>query len=154
MKTYLELRDATKSAYLRHHDSLLVRLHLANPWGHLANEQAFDRVHAACVRAIAEHGPFDVGQDYAAFATFSSDRFAIDRNAAIKAVITAVLAIVITLLFPPAAIVAGFLADLFVGLICLVLAEMAIEFVAGGFAAAPAQHATQLNTWAAEAIAA
>jgi hypothetical protein len=154
MKTYLELRDSTKAAYLRHHDSILVRLHLANPWGHLADENAFNRVHAACVKAIALHGPFDVGQNYGACATFTADRFAIDRNEAIKAVITAVLAIVITLLFPPAAIIAGFLADLFVGLICLVLAEMAVEFVSGCYGAAPEQHASQLNAWAAEAAAA
>ena len=48
MKTYVQLRESTKAAYLRRHDTVLTRLHLANPWGHLADENAFNRVHAAC----------------------------------------------------------------------------------------------------------
>jgi hypothetical protein len=145
IKTYAQLRDEAKAQYLAHHATLWERLGFASPWGKLRDEETFNQVHAAVVRAIAEHGPFDTSLRYGASA------WDIDRDAAIKALATAVLAIVITLLCPPLAIIASFLADAIVGVILLTLASMAVEFVTSLCGASPGQHAAQLQQWAAEA---
>ena len=146
MKTYLQLRDETKAAYLAHHETIWERLGFASAWGHLRDEETFNQVHAAVVRAIAEHGPFDTSLRY------GDSAWQLDQDAAIKAIATAILAIVITLLCPPLALIASFIADAVVGVILLTLASMAVEFVTAALAGAlPEQHAAQLNQWAAAA---
>ena len=37
---------------------------------------------------------------------------------------------------------------LIVGMVCLILASMAVEFVSGLYGASPEQHVEQLNQWA------
>jgi hypothetical protein len=172
VKTYWQLRDETRAAYLAHHETLWERLGFTSPWGHLRDEQTFNQVHAAVVRAVAQHGPFDTSPDYARHAFTGECRIVPDRTqehgyrlcvggmhideaAIIEGVIAAVIAIVITILCPPLAIFAGFLGTIIVGIALLVLANMAAEFVTGpGGAsrggASPEQHAAQLNQWAAE----
>jgi hypothetical protein len=145
MKTYAQLRDGAKAQYLAHHATIWERLGFASPWGQLRDEETFNQVHAAVVRAIAEHGPFDTSLHFGASA------WNIDRDAAIKAIATAVLAIVITLLCPPLAIIASFIADAIVGLILLTLASMAVELVTSLCGASSEQHQSQLNAWAVEA---
>lgn len=146
MKTYLQLRDGTKAAYLAHHETIWERMGFTSVWGHLHDEETFNQVHAAVVGAIAQHGPFDTSLRY------GDSAWQFDRDAAIRAIATAILAIAITLLCPPLAIIASFMADAIVAVILLTLASMAVEFATGALAgASPQQHAAQLNQWAEQA---
>lgn len=169
MKTYLQLRDETKTAYLKRHEGLWVRLGFVSPWGHLQDEQTFNRIHAAITRAIAKHGPFDCGIDYQKIAwdTFRvvpersaqgyrvvCDDWHIDNQALIEEIIAAVLAIIITIICPPLAIFAGWLGTIIVALTLLVLANFAAEFIVGLCGASPERHQAYLDQMATEAMAA
>jgi hypothetical protein len=150
MKTYLQLRDGTKAAYLAHHETIWERMGFTSAWGHLRDEETFNQVHAAVVRAVAQHaaqhGPFDTSLRY------GDSVWQVDRDAAIRAIATAILAIAITLLCPPLAIIASFMADAIVAVILLTLASMAVDFATAALAgASPQQHAAQLNQWAEQA---
>jgi hypothetical protein len=164
VKTYLALRDDTKSAWLAHHASLWERLGFTSPWGHLQDEATFNRIHAAITQAIAQHGSFDTSLDYAQHAwnfRITPDDcqqgyrlqcdLHIDEQAVIEGVLAAVIAIVITILWPPLAAFAGFLGTIIIGVAMLILANMAAEFVTGFYGASPDEHAAQLNQWASEA---
>jgi hypothetical protein len=164
VKSYLALRDGTKTAYLAHHATLWERLGFTSPWGHLRDEATFNKVHAAITHAIAKHGPFDTSVDYARhaweFRIVPDDGpqgyrvtcdLHIDREALIEGILAAVVAIVITILCPPLAVFAGFLGTIIIGLAMLVLAQMAAEFVTHLCGASADQHAAQLAQWAAEA---
>lgn len=164
MKSYLALRDATKTAYLAHHATLWERLGFTSPWGHLRDEATFNKVHAAITHAIAKHGPFDTSVDYARrawdFRVVPDDSpqgyrvtcgLHIDEQAVIEGILAAVVAIVITVLCPPLAAFAGFLGTVIIGLAMLILAQMTAELVAHLCGASTDQHAAQLSQWAAEA---
>lgn len=163
MKSYLAIRDATKTAYLAHHATLWERLGFTSPWGHLRDEATFYKVHAAITHAIARHGPFDTSINYARhawnFRVVPDDSqqgyrltcdLHIDEQAVIEGILAAVVAIVITILCPPLAAFAGFLGTIIIGLAMLILAQMAAEFVTQLCGASLDQHAAQLNQWAAE----
>jgi hypothetical protein len=169
VKTYLALRDDTKSAWLAHHATLWERLGFTSPWGHLQDEATFNRMHAAITQAIAQHGPFDTSLDYAQHAwnfrivpdnavpddcqpgyRLQCDLH-IDQQAVIEGILAAVIAIVITILCPPLAAFAGFLGTIIIGVAMLILANMAAEFVTHLCGASADEHAAQLNQWAAEA---
>ncbi len=164
MKTYLALRDATKTAYLAHHATLWERLGLTSPWGHLRDEATFNKVHAAITHAVAKHGAFDTSFDFTRYASdfrivpddspqgyrLTCDLH-IDKQAVIEGILAAVVAIVITILCPPLAVFAGFLGTIIIGLAMLILAQMAAEFVTHLCGASADQHAAQLNQWAIEA---
>jgi hypothetical protein len=164
VKSYLALRDGTKTAYLAHHATLWERLGFTSPWGHLHDEATFNKVHAAITHAIAKYGPFDTSVDYTRhaweFRIVPDDgpqgyRLAcdlhIDKEALIEGILAAVVAIVITILCPPLAAFAGFLGTIVIGLAMLVLAQMAAEFVTHLCGASADQHAAQLAQWATEA---
>lgn len=174
MKTYLQVRDEVQQRYLSH-QSFWTRC-FCGQWGHLHDEAAFNKIHAAVTQAIAQYGPFDLGPPWSASGdTFTrvapavhpltvSDSASLslqlegtwdfDRNEAIKVIVTAIIAIAISLLFPPAAIIAGFLADIIVALICWTIASLVVELVSGYYGASPEDHALQLQVWANESRAA